>query len=124
MTCAPQRRWFRFSLRTLFVVVTVIACWLGWNVQIVRRRTATRAILETLGAEIDDEVGQFPEVTTANKWASFVSGNVERAHVSLIRRWLGDRAVWGISFPPTCPRELIERFDRDFPETPAAHRVY
>jgi hypothetical protein len=29
MTFAPKRRWFRFSLRTLFVVVTVTAVWVG-----------------------------------------------------------------------------------------------
>ena len=43
---APNRRWFRFafSLRTLFVVVTVLCLWLGWNVQQVqeRGRMATR----------------------------------------------------------------------------------
>ncbi len=33
-----KRRWFTFSLRTLFVVVTVFACWLGWNVNRVRQR--------------------------------------------------------------------------------------
>jgi hypothetical protein len=38
MTPAPKRRWLRFSLRTLFVVVTVFACWLGWNVNRVRQR--------------------------------------------------------------------------------------
>ena len=27
---APPRRWFRWSLRTLFVVMTPVACWLGW----------------------------------------------------------------------------------------------
>ena len=26
----PKRRWFRFSLRTLFVVVTIISLPLGW----------------------------------------------------------------------------------------------
>jgi hypothetical protein len=31
MTPAPKRRWFQFSLRTMFVVVTVFACWLGWG---------------------------------------------------------------------------------------------
>jgi hypothetical protein len=29
---APRRRWFRFSLRTLFVVVTVLGASLGWLV--------------------------------------------------------------------------------------------
>ena len=38
MISAPNRRWLRFSLRTLFVVVTVIACWLGWNLHQVRER--------------------------------------------------------------------------------------
>ena len=38
MTAAPKRRWFRFSLRTMFVVVTVVACWLGWNLHQVRQR--------------------------------------------------------------------------------------
>ncbi len=28
---APNRRWFRFSLRTLFVVMTVF-CWLGYQI--------------------------------------------------------------------------------------------
>lgn len=30
MTPAPKRRWFKFSLRTLFVVMTVVAATLGW----------------------------------------------------------------------------------------------
>lgn len=30
MTRAPKRRWFRFSLRALFVVVTACALFLGW----------------------------------------------------------------------------------------------
>jgi hypothetical protein len=30
MTTAPKRRWFAFSLRTLFVLVTVFGIWLGY----------------------------------------------------------------------------------------------
>jgi hypothetical protein len=29
MTTAPKRRWFKYSLRTLFVVVTAFGVWLG-----------------------------------------------------------------------------------------------
>jgi hypothetical protein len=32
MTPTPKRRRFRYSLRTLFVMVTVVCVWLGWNV--------------------------------------------------------------------------------------------
>jgi hypothetical protein len=37
MTSAPNRRWFRFSLRTLFVVVTLTACALPWIVNDLER---------------------------------------------------------------------------------------
>ncbi len=35
---APRRRWFAFSLRTLFVVVAVFGCWLGWQLNWIRQR--------------------------------------------------------------------------------------
>jgi hypothetical protein len=39
MTPARKRRW-TFSLRTLFVVVTVLALWLGYHVNWIRERRA------------------------------------------------------------------------------------
>jgi hypothetical protein len=41
MTAAPKRRWFRFSLRTVFVVVTLVAVGIAWmqsQVKTVRER--------------------------------------------------------------------------------------
>jgi hypothetical protein len=41
MTTAPNRRWFCFSLRTLFVGMTVVGCLLGWlayNLNWIRER--------------------------------------------------------------------------------------
>jgi hypothetical protein len=35
---APRRRWFAFSLRALFVVVTVFGCWLGYQLNWIRER--------------------------------------------------------------------------------------
>jgi hypothetical protein len=45
----PKRRWFRFSLRTLFLLVTVIACWLGWQVHVVQHRKAMLMQIEASG---------------------------------------------------------------------------
>jgi hypothetical protein len=36
----PRRRWFRFSLRTLFVLVTIFGVWLGVQVNWIRERRA------------------------------------------------------------------------------------
>ena len=40
MTGQLQRRWFRFgfSLRTLFVAITVLGVWLGWQRHLVQER--------------------------------------------------------------------------------------
>jgi hypothetical protein len=43
ITLAPQRRWFRFSLRTLFLIVTVFGCWLGYELNWIRQRHALLA---------------------------------------------------------------------------------
>jgi hypothetical protein len=49
---APKRRWFRFSLRTLFVVVAVFAVWLGWNVRQIRTRDVLLKSIQSRGATI------------------------------------------------------------------------
>ncbi len=51
----PRRRWSQFSLRTLFVVVTVFCVWMGITAQRARnQRQAVEAILEA-GGEIEFE---------------------------------------------------------------------
>ena len=54
MTLAPKRRWFRFSLRTLFVVVTAagaFAGWFRWNAIQVGERKEFIAYLQALEHE-------------------------------------------------------------------------
>jgi len=36
----PRRRWFQFGLRTLFVLMTVVALWLAWELSFIRERQA------------------------------------------------------------------------------------
>jgi len=38
MSNAPRRRWFQFSLRTLFVVMTLLALWLAYSLDWIRQR--------------------------------------------------------------------------------------
>jgi hypothetical protein len=46
----PNRRGLRFSLRTFFLLITVIAIWLGWNAQQLRNRAVVeRFILANSG---------------------------------------------------------------------------
>lgn len=50
-----RRRWFRFSLRMLFVVVTVLCVWLGFMVNAARRqREAVEAIVKAGGTVMYD----------------------------------------------------------------------
>src|SRR5258708_3169352 len=65
MTTTTKRRWLSFSLRTLFVVVTVSAipmAWLAWNVHQVRERERMLVLLKSRGAVFvsADNEGELP----------------------------------------------------------------
>src|SRR5688572_21449236 len=48
----PTRRWFRFSLRTLFIVVTIVAVGLGWVLTEAKRQRLVEMQLEACSAQI------------------------------------------------------------------------
>jgi hypothetical protein len=89
----PKSRWFRFSLRSLFIIVTVLGCWLGWESSVVRQR---KALLKKLDASIAFEL------TTAEEWQRrYINGpppGEPVAKVRLVRRWLGDVAIQEIGY--------------------------
>ena len=53
----PRRRWFRFSLKTLFVVLTLFGVWLGVQVNWIRQRREARQWIKDHGGliEVDTE---------------------------------------------------------------------
>ncbi|MEX2142885.1 MAG: hypothetical protein WD894_26750 [Pirellulales bacterium] len=51
-TPPPRRRWTRFSLRTLLILITVLSVWLGVKVDQARRQKRAVDTLRALGAEI------------------------------------------------------------------------
>src|SRR5205823_3466346 len=48
-------RWFRWSLRTMFVVVTVVAVLLGWNVNAVQSRKRLMDWADMHGVKINQD---------------------------------------------------------------------
>lgn len=76
MTAAPKRRWFRFSLRTLFVVMTVFGCWLGSNLHWIQERHAALDWIKTqAGAWHDVPVSQGAKGETRAPWQTRIFGD-------------------------------------------------
>ena len=102
----------RFSLRTLFVALTIAGIalgWLAWQANIVRHREQMRAQIEAAGGAIFfDSVDWMhsPDVRELRK------GDYQ-LQVSAIRRWLGDRRIGFIGFNrqlTEADRQAIEAF--------------
>jgi hypothetical protein len=98
----PRRRWFRFSLRTLFVVVTVLSIWLGWQAKIVRDRKAAMVEINGVGGSYTHE----------KLWPN--APNELPARIPFWRKWLGDRPVEAIFI--RSDRPVTASLDTLFPE--------
>ena len=115
MTTRPSRRWLRFSLRTAFVLWTIAAVWLGWNVKVVRQRRAALAAMQP-----DHDFW----VNTVSDWTRYWQTNPQAGEapiedlpaVSRLRAWLGDEAVQAIWCSPDTPKKELERLKWLFPE--------
>ena len=57
---SPTRRRFRFSLRTLFVLVTLAALWIGWSFNWIRQRRDFVREGNTLGAVAHGSTSRAP----------------------------------------------------------------
>jgi hypothetical protein len=93
----PKRRWFRFSLRTLFIVLTAVFLWLGWTVSAIRERKQLLAELVKEGRGVID----YDPSNSSLPWH---------------RRALGDTYLMMVDFSPDTPDEMIERVRKTFPE--------
>jgi hypothetical protein len=110
MENTPRRRWFRFafSLRTLFVVVTIFGVWLGWQVRVVHER---KSLLSEAKREIDPK-GRF-----LKRFDDWNIKGVVYGQLPYVRQQLGDVAIFEILLLATQDASLIERIERAFPES-------
>ena len=112
MTPAPKRRWFRFSLRTLFVVMTVFACWLGYEINWIRQRhivvgdTQVQTARYYLGVWIDSKTRQSHSrrIYSVAPWPL---------------NWLGEPGYWGVALKQGTSDDEVARVRRLFPEAEA-----
>jgi hypothetical protein len=110
---AILRRPFRFSLRTLFLVVLLICVLLGWQLHIVRERRAMRKWVEDNGGMVDTSQ------ETRELWRSLEEGSkfdVLDTGIPFLRKLLGDEAISAIGPPCSVTVEEELKLKKLFPE--------
>ena len=98
---APKRRWPQFSLRTMFVVVTVLAVplgWIGYSLNWIRQRHEFHKLHETRISSLQNEIGHF-EFISAYRIVETVSDkpkNISTMHARAVLRLFGEEAFPGL----------------------------
>ncbi|HEY4311956.1 MAG TPA: hypothetical protein VGN12_21085 [Pirellulales bacterium] len=106
----PRRRWFQFGLRSLLVVVTLLAFWLAWELHFIRERQ--RLIRDyssppkswLFGVLTPEKRQQDPSF----RWPT----------IPFWRKWLGDEPVATVCINPFTYSDAkdIESMAASFPE--------
>ena len=117
MTAPPKRRWFRFSLRTMFVAVTVLCLCLGlgWQLKIVRER---KAIIAEIGEAFIRIQRRDCRTRPLEDWSDDEkSSGYAYARRPRIMLLLGDRSYVRIFLPEKLDSSLLIRAEFAFPES-------
>jgi hypothetical protein len=114
MLASLKCRSFRFSLRTLFIAITIFGVYLGWQMHVVRQRQAILAALARPGAPNTYFVTV--EEMEADKSQPATDGQYDHLRICWSRRLLGDQALVQISVNHDVDRRLLEQAEHAFPE--------
>ena len=121
---APNRRWFRWSLRTLFVAVTVLCVWLGWQVNVVQQRRAMANRIRAEGGSVvlvvvSGETANGLEISKLDGVAPN-PGDQLLSSVGYFLRvrqwWLGDFPATYVELPVGSTDLQVQRATSVFPE--------
>ena len=97
----PRRRWFQFSLATMFVVVTVFAVLLGWELKFIEQRDEFREWLLNSRGDFRFR-GNTPQSVTDD--------------IPIWRAWLGDTSCSLIMLGHNPTPAQLEKAHKLFPE--------
>jgi hypothetical protein len=96
-TLPDPRRWFQFETRTIFLAVTVLAVWLGWEMNWIKQR---HAVLENNDVIVS---------SVGIPWEGVAPSPLG---------WFGESGIGtGIIFPSETTDDEVNRVRRLFPET-------
>ena len=110
MVPTPHRRWFRFSLRTLFVAVTLFACWLGWQMKFIRDRKEMRQWIVAQGGHTGNFGDPFAD-DLFNEESEEIA-----PPIPWLRQILGDEGIGYIELPRKSSSADRNRIAALFPE--------
>jgi hypothetical protein len=115
-TPTTPRRWFHYSLRTLFVVVTLFALWLGWELKFIRdRRSFLKSMDELRDAEMTQAATGLTVAFGGLGW-TFQGAPAVDVRIPFWRRWRGDEAQIGLILPRSSTDADMENAKRLFAE--------
>jgi hypothetical protein len=112
MSDKRRRSWFRFSLRTLLILTTLVCCWLAWESAIVRQRKALLAEMQASGAFSVSPANAVWMISPLTRPSDYP----RRPTISWLRRCLGDQAISYVSYFNVPPHIDLDRIQRAFPE--------
>jgi hypothetical protein len=112
MSDKPRRRLFRFSLRTLLILITLLCCWLAWESSVVRQRKALLAEMEASRAFSVSPANTPWMVNPLTKPSDYP----RRPTISWLRRRLDDEAIAYVWYWDIPPHIDLDQLQRAFPE--------
>jgi hypothetical protein len=113
----PKRRWFRFNLRTLFVVTTFVAIYLNWQTVVVHERKALLAESERFGLWWTDGKGSWWPIRSLMGDQSVavlvITDNVSPKETDRLKRVFSEAEVvrlpLDIPIRPYHPRDSVDK---------------
>jgi hypothetical protein len=118
-----KRRWLQFSLRTLIIVVTLLAVlcgYVGRQVEIVKERERMAAVTgvdSVVAADSRDNITALSSGTGTTH-----RSDDSREKIPWFRKWLGDRYYLGLSIDKSASDDEIARYKEAFPEATIMRR--
>jgi hypothetical protein len=107
-----KRRWYQFSLRTLFLVVTAFGVLLGWESHVVRQRLAALEEVKRAGGCSLSTVELCRECDELH----ILPPKEVSATIPFYRAWFGDESVPSICVAYDAPSGEEKRIANLFPE--------